>query len=128
MARLDLRQRPEERGDVGVVTRCGLTRAARVLLPGVVAVVTLAGTMVSAPVQAADDHDVPSLHLVTLTGPGTSATSGGAGTESEVAALLARQDAVLASVDAPETTYRWTTALNGFAVDLTADQVAALET
>jgi hypothetical protein len=41
--------------------------------------------------------------------------------------LLARQDAVLATIGAPATTYRWTTALNGFAAELTDDQVAALE-
>lgn len=118
---------PEDRGDFDVTTRRALARAARVLLPGAVAVVTLAGTLTSAPAHAADE-DVPSLQLVTLTGPGTSASSGGAGTTAEVATLIARQDAVLASIDAPDTVYRWTTALNGFAVELTADQVAALET
>ena len=35
---------------------------------------------------------------------------------------------MLASIDSPATTYRWTTALNGFAADLTAEQVQALET
>ncbi|UUZ57815.1 S8 family serine peptidase [Nocardioides sp. B-3] len=43
-------------------------------------------------------------------------------------ALLARRDAVPAAVDASETTYRWTTALNGFAAELTPEQVTALET
>ena len=118
---------PEDRGDVDVTTHRALARAARALLPGAVAVVTLAATLTSAPGHAVDE-DVPSLQLVTLTGPGTSASSGGAGSEAEVATLIARQDAVLASIDAPETVYRWTTALNGFAVELTADQVAALET
>ncbi len=64
---------------------------------------------------------------MTLTGPGTSATSTAPAPTEEIAALIARQDAVLASIDAPETTYRWTTALNGFAAELTADQVSALE-
>ncbi|WP_310526273.1 S8 family serine peptidase [Nocardioides sp.] len=105
-----------------MTTHRALTRAARLLLTGVVAVVALT----TAPGHAADDG-ATSLHLVTLTGSGTSSTSSGAGTQAEVAALLARQDAVLASIDSPETTYRWTTALNGFAVELTADQVSALE-
>lgn len=103
------------------------TRVAGVLLPVLVAAVTVAATLVSTPSHAADE-DAPSLQLVTLTGPGTAAASGGAGSTDEVAALIARQDAVLASIDAPETTYRWTTALNGFAVELTAEQVTALET
>ena len=33
-----------------------------------------------------------------------------------------QQDGVLSSVEAPEPVYRWTTALNGFAVRLTAAQ------
>lgn len=101
-----------------------VTRAARVLLPGLVAALALVGTLTSAPSHAADAAagDAPSLQLVTLTGAGTS------GSSNEAAALIARQDAVLASIGAPETTYRWTTALNGFAVTLTAEQVSALET
>ena len=97
------------------------TRAARGLLPGLVAAVALGGSLVATPSHASDE-DVPSLQLVTLTGAGTS------GSSDDAATLLARQDAVLAAIDAPETTYRWTTALNGFAVELTEDQVSALET
>ena len=63
-----------------------------------------------------------SLTLVTLQGPGTSA-----GTR-DAADLLARQDALLAAIGAGEPTYRWTTALNGFAARLTAAQLGALET
>ena len=105
-----------------------VTRAARVLLPAVVAGVLSASALVGTPAQAAED-DVPSMHLVTLTGPGTSAASPrDSGTPDSLAVLMARQDAVLASIGTPATTYRWTTALNGFAVELTADQVTTLET
>ena len=91
------------------------------LLPGLAAALALGGALIALPSQAAD-AGVPSLQLVTLTGAGTS------GSSDDAATLLARQDAVLAAIDAPEATYRWTTALNGFAVELTADQVSALET
>ncbi|CAN0480720.1 unnamed protein product, partial [Phaeothamnion confervicola] len=60
------------------------------------------------------------LTLVTLAGAGTAA--GRADAED----LLARQDAVLATVGA-EPVYRWTTALNGFAADLSPAQVSILE-
>ena len=39
-----------------------------------------------------------------------------------------QQNRLLELVDAPDPTYRWTTALNGFAVTLTADQALELET
>lgn len=106
-----------------VTTRHALARTTRAVVPGLVAAVTaavtVAGTVAIAPANAATD--VPSLQLVTLTGAGTS------GSSEDAATLLARQEAVLAAIDSPATTYRWTTALNGFAADLTADQVSALE-
>lgn len=104
-----------------------VNRAARVMLPGVVVGVLAASALVGSPALAAED-EVPGLHLVTLTGPGTSATPAGTGTPDAHAVLVARQDAVLASIGSPTTTYRWTTALNGFAVELTADQVSELQT
>lgn len=67
------------------------------------------------------------LYLVTLETPGTAGTS-------DLSAPLARlrmtlaQDAVLRSVGAPTPAYRWTTVLNGVAVELTADQAGRLET
>ncbi|WP_457208893.1 S8 family serine peptidase, partial [Nocardioides sp. P5_C9_2] len=101
------------------VHRAGLRRAA------VLAVLaTVAAGLGSVAVQGtarADDAGVPALQLVTLTGGGTSAGALRPGD------LLARQDAVLARVGSPTTTYRWTTALNGFAVELTPDQVAAVQ-
>jgi minor extracellular serine protease Vpr len=78
-------------------------------------------------VALADDSATPGpagsqqLTLVTLQGPGTSA-----GTR-EAADLLARQDALLAAIGADEPTYRWTTALNGFAAQLTDAQLGALD-
>ncbi|WP_395659532.1 S8 family serine peptidase [Nocardioides sp.] len=59
------------------------------------------------------------LYLVTLEAPAADGLLG---------ALRARgdQDAVLAAVGGPTPVYRWTTALNGVAVRLTADQAAEL--
>ena len=90
-------------------------RAVPALVAGVLAATAL-GALGTAPGQAAEDATT-TLQLVTLTGPGTSAGASAADT------LVARQDAVLASIGSPATTYRWTTALNGFAADLTIDQV-----
>lgn len=76
---------------------------------------------------AASAHDAPdgaqrrTLTLVTLTGPGTVAG------RADAATLIARQDAVLAAVGGGEPVYRWTTALNGFAADLTRAQVDVLD-
>lgn len=89
-----------------------------------VALATVAAGLVPSALPArasTDGRGVPTLQLVTLTGPGTSAG------DSDPAAVLARQDAVLATVGSPTTTYRWTTALNGFAVALTPEQVATIE-
>ena len=69
-------------------------------------------------------HEDAAVYLVTLNGPGTAA-----GTLPEQALSLwmhAVQDQVLASVDAGEPVYRWTTALSGVAVELTADQAGQL--
>ncbi len=61
------------------------------------------------------------LTLVTLQGAGTTRSAAGA------AEMIARQDALLAVVDAGEPVYRWTTALNGFAAHLSQAQVAVLD-
>ncbi|HEY0950815.1 S8 family serine peptidase, partial [Nocardioides sp.] len=75
-----------------------------------------------------DPGDQPgpaAIYLVTLTGPGTS----GSGADLFGAARMhADQDAVLDSVGGAEPVYRWTTALNGFAVRLSAEQAAGLRT
>lgn len=67
-----------------------------------------------------------SLHLVTLRGPGASGTPGPLSPTVARARLLSEQDEVLATVDDPAPLYRWTTALNGFAVELTDEQAAEL--
>ncbi len=103
-----------------------VTRAARVLLSGVIAGV-LGASVVSGTPALAVDADVPTLHLVTLTGAGVSALPRRSDAAQARVALLARQDDVLSSIGAPETTYRWTTALNGFAVPLTPEEVTTLE-
>ncbi len=101
---------------------------ARWALPGAALALAVAGAVVSTPAATAHaEAELPRLQLVTLTGPGTSASSPGAGSPEDQASVLARQDIVLASIGSPETTYRWTTALNGFAAELTPDQVTALE-
>lgn len=77
------------------------------------------------PQPATAEHGAtgPALYLVTLDGPGTAGTRGGT---ADAAGLLTRQDELLDEVDAPEPIYRWTTALNGFAVELDADQADRL--
>lgn len=66
------------------------------------------------------------LHLVTLDGPGLAGQPGRSDPSRLRADLVAAQDEALAAVDAPEPQVRWTTALNGFAVELDAEQAAAL--
>ena len=72
--------------------------------------------------SASPETQPPGLTLVTLTGPGTA----GAGDRSSAADLLARQDALLSRIGGADPVYRWTTALNGFAVELTPAQRATL--
>jgi len=84
----------------------------------------LVGT--SAPAHATADGPTQ-LYLVTLDGPGTSGYHGILPTPLNRVEMRHEQDAVLARVGQPEPVYRWTTALNGFAVRLTraqADEVA----
>jgi hypothetical protein len=71
------------------------------------------------------DTDGDSLFLVTLTGTGASARDGGTARAFRESAL-AEQDATLAAVGAGAPVYRWTTALNGYAVRLTAAQARDL--
>ena len=98
-------------------------RAAAIATAVAVAVATLAG----APVHADDgDDDAASLHLVTLRGPGTAGHRGSAAPTEVAARMLARQARVLDDIDAAEPIYQWTTALDGFAVELTEDQHDAL--
>jgi len=85
-------------------------------------VVGLVGLGPSAPAEQATDTE---LHLVTLEGPGTSGYRGPLSPQAYRATLTSAQDEVLDEVGA-EPVYRWTTALNGFAAELTDDQASLL--
>lgn len=79
-----------------------------------------------APAQA-EGADHGRLRLVVLDGPGTAGYAGPLPAAERRDRMLRRQDAALASVDSPEPVYRWTTALNGFAVRLTDPQATRLQ-
>jgi len=102
----------------------------RRLLAGAATVAALALTPLSLPSTAAGDSataaEPTGLYLVTLVGPGATGNAGPLSAGAFRAAALAEQDATLARADAGEPVYRWTSALNGYAVRLTADQVRAL--
>jgi minor extracellular serine protease Vpr len=103
-------------------------RRAAVVLAAALATAALAppagsSTMPSAATDTDTDTD---LYLVTLTGPGTSRTSGVLPGGVLSLWMTSAQDQVLASVGAGEPVYRWTTALSGVAVRLTGDQAAQL--
>lgn len=85
-----------------------------------VVAIALLGIPGAAPAAAQDAPGLPDLQLVTLAGPGT------AGTDLSRAALLARQDRMLAGLPGVAPVYRWTTALNGFAARLTAEQAGVV--
>ena len=87
-----------------------------------VLVVALVGT---APPAPADDAADTELHLVTLDGPGTAGYRGSLSVRDYRASLVQAQDDVLAGVGA-EPVYRWTTALNGFAAELTDGEASLL--
>ncbi|MCD4525628.1 S8 family serine peptidase [Nocardioides sp. cx-173] len=88
------------------------------------AATALAG--LSAPGRAAPESAEPAtaLYLVTLVGPGTAGDPDA--DRLTPATMRARQDRLLRQVGAAEPVYRWTTALNGVAVALTAAQAGAL--
>ena len=76
--------------------------------------------------RAAGAADASDLYLVTLTGPGTAGNTGALTAAAFRDVELAAQDATLATVAAGVPIYRWTTALNGYAVALTPDQARTL--
>uniref|UniRef100_UPI0015FFA401 S8 family serine peptidase n=1 Tax=Nocardioides pelophilus TaxID=2172019 RepID=UPI0015FFA401 len=94
----------------------------------VVATVAATALTAAAPARADDGEGEgeTTLHLVTLRGPGTAGHRGEAPDTEVARRMLALQAAVLDSVDADAPVYQWTTALNGFAVELTEDQHAVL--
>ncbi|MGH3362718.1 MAG: S8 family serine peptidase [Nocardioides sp.] len=92
------------------------------LLSGVLAAAS--ATVVLAPAEA--EPGGTRLHLVTLDGAGLAGYRGPLPPAAQRRVLLGTQDSVLRAVDAPEPTYRWTTAINGFAVELTGTQAREL--
>ncbi|WP_308192630.1 S8 family serine peptidase, partial [Nocardioides sp. CFH 31398] len=105
------------------------------VLPRVLLGVLLVGSLlVAAPgpgaagdVPAVTSRAVSSLRLVVLTGPGTAGAAADPGRPPATrGSLLARQDRTLAAVGSPEPVYRWTAALDGFAVRLTDAEAAQL--
>ncbi|NYD56341.1 hypothetical protein BKA08_000579 [Nocardioides marinisabuli] len=98
--------------------------AACALAAGAAATLGVAGT--GHAVRGADDARAE-LYLVTLEGPGTSGTASEVDRGLQQLRMQTRQQRVLDAVDAPDPVYRWTTALNGVAVELTREQAARLE-
>lgn len=74
----------------------------------------------SAHVVAGED-----LYLIAMTGPGTSGYRGPLSISDYRADLTQRQDRLLDALDAPAPQSRWTTALSGLSVQLTAAQAQA---
>ncbi len=106
-------------------------RSARRLLAGVATAAALIASALAQPAvpstAAEGAAEAPRLYLVTLSGPGTSDLRGALDRPALRAAARASQDRTLSSVGAPEPVYRWTAALNGYAVALTKEQAHALE-
>ncbi|MGA8845727.1 MAG: S8 family serine peptidase [Nocardioides sp.] len=105
------------------VLRAGVTSLAAsfALLAG-----TFVGTFADESASAAGP-DAAQVYLVTLRGAGTAGADTLVPTALRSARMLDEQDVTLQSVDAPEPLYRWTTALNGYAVQLSSTQAASLE-
>lgn len=107
------RSRPRLRSALAVATGVGV--AAALLAP--------ATLLTAAPATAEESRD---LYLVTLDGPGLAAVAPGPARDLADLQVRAQQDAVLGTVAAPAPAYRFRTALNGLAVELTAAQAADL--
>jgi minor extracellular serine protease Vpr len=117
----------------GEQTRRRVRRGSGLLVGALVAVTAALGATGAAPASAhvQGPQGRTALYLVTLTGPGTAGESGVHGVPTNGAprsraAQVLRQDLVLDQVGAPAPVYRWTTALDGFAVRLGAVQAAVL--
>ncbi len=91
-----------------------------------IAAFVAASALTAVPAQADDGDDDTALHLVTLRGPGTAGHRGPAAPDDVAQRMLAQQAAVLDDIGAVAPVYQWTTALNGFAVELTEEQHDAL--
>jgi minor extracellular serine protease Vpr len=90
--------------------------------------VALACTLALSPSAGARalPDETTALYLVTFEGPGTAGHHGDEPVEEQRELMREQQEAALAAVSAPDPVYRWTTALNGVAVELTPDQAAHL--
>lgn len=104
-------------------TPLGLVASATAL--AVCATLAPAAPTSAAPGPAQRRADDP-LYLVTLRTPGTSGSSSLLPRSVQSVLRLSEQNDVLAAVGSPDPVYRWTTALNGFAVRLDGDQVSRL--
>ncbi|HET9421053.1 MAG TPA: S8 family serine peptidase [Nocardioides sp.] len=105
-------------------------RRTRRALGGILGVLLVGSALAPLPsAGAAPDAQEPDsrLYLVTLDGAGTAGYHGILPRPSVALSMRLRQERLLDRVDAPEPTYRWTTALNGFAVRLTDQQALELE-
>lgn len=87
---------------------------------------TAAGMLLMPPAAAGAADDSASLHLVTFEAAGTAGYRGPLTPAGYRAVLTGQQDTALATVAAAAPVYRWTTALSGMAVELTAEQVERL--
>ena len=107
--------------------RGGAGRRALATAGSVVALAAVAASLVGVPRPAAAAPATgDALYLVTLDGPGTSGYRGIMPAPLHRLQLQREQDALLAQVGSPAPVYRWTTALNGLAVRLTAGQAHTL--
>lgn len=102
------------------------SRTSRVLLACAAAALGLGALAAPSTATRTDPRPAGQLHLVTLDGPGLVTAPIGPARDLARWRVLAQQDAVLASVGAGEPVYRFSSALNGVAVELTADQAAEL--
>lgn len=84
----------------------------------------LAGVAVSAAEQLPVGPEA--LYVVVLDGPGTAGYDGPLPEREYLTRMRHQQDATLARVGAGAPAYRWTTALNGFAAGMAADEAARL--
>lgn len=92
----------------------------------------LGAALLVAPPASAEESGTPptattSLYLVTLDSPGVAGRPGGLAAVLDRLRISLEQDDVLDRAGAPAPTYRWTTALNGVAVELTAEQAGTVE-
>lgn len=101
----------------------------RAALSLVVSGLVVATGLLAAPSPAAA-ADSGELYLVTLQGAGTAASTDPSGlltSAMRAMRMQVEQDRTLASIGSPSPVYRWTTALNGYAVELNDDQVRELQ-